>query len=165
MSAMKADWRQLYEEDATALMRYLSRLTGDREMASDLMQETFVQGMRANPEFGSDRSAHAWLYRTATNLGRNALRRRRLIAFVSFTGGEHAPSAGFDVEADQVRRALRSLPFDHAATLLLHYYAGFQRDELAKLQGVSEETVKSRLARGRKSFRAAYGRLERGLAR
>jgi RNA polymerase sigma-70 factor (ECF subfamily) len=163
VSAVSGDWQQLYEADATVLLRYLAKLTGDRELASEVMQETFVRAMRANPEFASARSAHAWLFRTATNLARNELRHRRIFAFVSFSGGEHAPHAAFDIEADQVRTALRSLPFDQAATLLLHYHSGFHVDEIAELQGISEETVKSRLARGRKNFMAAYRRLERGL--
>jgi RNA polymerase sigma-70 factor (ECF subfamily) len=162
-SALSGNWRQLYEQDATVLLRYLAKLTGDREMASDVVQETFVRAMRANPEFTGARSAHAWLFRTATNLARNELRHRRVLAFVPFSGGEHAPRGGFDVEADQVRSVLRSLPFDQAATLLLHYHSGFGRSEIAELQGISEETVKSRLARGRKNFMAGYRRLERGL--
>jgi RNA polymerase sigma-70 factor (ECF subfamily) len=121
--------------------------------------------MRANPEFETDRSAHAWLFRTATNLARNEMRRRRLLAFVPFSGRESATGGGFDFEADHVRTALRSLPFEQATSLLLHYHAGFQRHEIAHLQGVSEETVKSRLARGRKGFTAAYRRLARGLVR
>jgi RNA polymerase sigma-70 factor (ECF subfamily) len=134
-------------------------------MASELMQDTFVRAMCANPEFTSERAAHVWLFRTATNLARNATRRRRLLAFVPFTGAERSAREVFDVEADLVRKALRSLPFDQASTLLLHYHAGFHRDEIAELQGVSEETVKSRIARGRRNFTATYARLERGLAR
>jgi len=165
MSAVNADWRQLYEEDATVLLRYLAKLTGDREIASELMQETFVRAIQANPAFVTAGSPHAWLFRTATNLARNELRRRRLFAFVPFTGAERARTGLFDIEANQVRAALRSLPFDQAATLLLHYHSGFHRDEIAEMHGISEEAVKSRLARGRKSFIAAYRRIERGLAR
>ena len=64
-----------------------------------------------------------------------------------------------------MRSALDAIPFDQATTLLLHYHAGFRRGEIARMHGVSEETVKSRLARGRRNFMAAYRRLERGLAR
>lgn len=163
-AAMSKDWHRLYEDDATALVRYLAKLTGDREVASDLMQETFIRAIRANPAFPDVRSERAWLFRTATNLARNELRRRRILAFLPFTGSEQAPEA-FDANAGQVRAVLHSLPFDQATTLLLHYHGGFHRSEIAEMQGVSEETVKSRLARGRRSFMAAYRRLERGLAR
>src|SRR5439155_24496606 len=44
--ADRLPWRELYEAHAAELAGYLLRLTGDREVASDLMQETFVVGMR-----------------------------------------------------------------------------------------------------------------------
>jgi RNA polymerase sigma-70 factor (ECF subfamily) len=165
MSALKADWRRVYEEDAVVLFRYLAKLTGDRDTAGELVQESFVRAMRADPDFATSRSAHAWLFRTATNLARNELRHRRLRSFVPFTGREHALSGAYDIEAEQVRTALRSLPLEQAVALLLHYESGFQRNEIAELLDVSEETVKSRLSRGRHSFIASYRRLERGLAR
>jgi DNA-directed RNA polymerase specialized sigma24 family protein len=64
-----------------------------------------------------------------------------------------------------VRRALGSISDAAAATLLLFYVHGFDRHELAAMLDVSEEAIKSRLARGRRDFMAAYKRLERGLAR
>lgn len=165
LSAVTADWQRLYEENSTALLRYLAKLAGDREVASDLMQETFVRSIRANPNFEDDVAARAFLFRTATNLARNEHRRRRALAFLPFSGREYAPDSGFDPTADQVRATLRSIPFDQAAALLLHYQAGFHRREIAEAHGVSEETVKSRLARGRKNFIAGYRRRERGLRR
>jgi RNA polymerase sigma-70 factor (ECF subfamily) len=147
------------------LVRYLAKLTGDREVAADLTQETFVRAIRAAPDLSDAASARAWVFRTATNLARNYLRRRRIVAFLPFSGRERQEREAFDATADQVRSVLRSLPFEQATTLLLHYYAGFHRSEIARMHGVSEETVKSRLARGRKNFIAAYRRLDRGLAR
>lgn len=163
--AVSHDWRLTYEEHATTLVRYLAKLTGDREVAAELTQETFVRALRSEPVLPNAAAARAWVFRTATNLARNELRRRRILAFVPFTGSEPAARGAFDTTADQVRAALRSLPFDQSATLLLHYYGGFQRSEIAQMHGVSEETVKSRLARGRKNFVAAYRRRERGLAK
>jgi RNA polymerase sigma-70 factor (ECF subfamily) len=163
--AVSHDWRRTYDQHATTLVRYLAKLTGDREVAAELTQETFVRAIRSALVLPDAYAARAWVFRTATNLARNELRRRRIIAFVPFTGREHAPREAFDASADQVRAALRSLPFEQATTLLLHYYGGFQRGEIAQMHGVSEETVKSRLARGRKNFVAAYRRRERGLAR
>jgi RNA polymerase sigma-70 factor (ECF subfamily) len=164
-ASVSRDWRRTYDEDATTLVRYLAKLTGDREVAADLMQETFVRAIRAAPDLPDAGTARAWLFRTATNLARNHLRRRRIVAFLPFTEREPSPREAFDTTADQVRSVLRSLPFEQATALLLHYYAGFHRSEIARMHGVSEETVKSRLARGRRNFMAAYRRLDRGLAR
>lgn len=165
VAAVRRDWRRLYEDDGTTLVRYLAKLTGDREAASELMQEAFIRAIRVDPDLPDGSAARAWIFRVATNLARNELRRRRILAFLPFTGREPSSQIAFDATAAQVRAALRSLPFDQATALLLHYHAGFSRSEIAQMHGVSEEAVKSRLARRRKGFMAAYQRLERGLAR
>lgn len=159
------NWEVLYEEHGPSIAGYLAKLIDDAEAASDLTQETFARAIRASGTIRERGAARAWLYRTATNLAIDHRRRRAILAFVPFSGLERHERGAFDVEADQVRTALRSIPVDQAVALLLLYQSGFSRSEVADLVGASEETVKSRLARGRKNFMAAYRRLERGLAR
>jgi RNA polymerase sigma-70 factor (ECF subfamily) len=158
------DWDELYGRHAEELVRFMVKLLGDRERAADLVHDAFVRAMRAERQLRDRGSARAWLYRIAANLARNELRRRKLIAFLPFTD-ERGPDDAFDAEAAQVHDALRSIPSDQAIALVLHYQRGFTRAEIADLVGISEEGVKSRIARGRAAFSAAYGRLERGLAR
>jgi RNA polymerase sigma factor (sigma-70 family) len=164
-SAVIYDWASIYGTHAGELAGYLAKLTGDRNTGLELMQETFVQALRAERSIREPTAIRAWLFRTATNLAFNYRRRRALLTFLPFTGAERAVRGTYDHEAEQVRAALRSVPRHQAAALLLFYDSGFKRAEIAALLGLSEETVKSRLARGRKSFMAAYRRLERGLAR
>ena len=163
--AVTYDWASIYGTHAGELAGYLAKLTGDRDAGLELMQETFVHALRAERSIREPAAVRAWLFRTATNLAFNYRRRRALLTFLPFTGAERAIRGTYDHEADQVRTALRSVPREQAAALLLFYDSGFKRAEIAVLLGVSEETVKSRLARGRHNFMAAYRRLERGLAR
>lgn len=162
---MTYDWEAVYAEHAAELAGYLAKLVGDRDVGSELMQETFIRGIRAGESIREPAALRSWLFRTGTNLAYSHRRRRALVAFLPFTGHEPAHGAAFDADTDQVRAALRSIPPNQASALLLFYDHGFARSEVATLLGVSEETVKSRLARGRRSFIAAYRRLERGLAR
>jgi RNA polymerase sigma-70 factor (ECF subfamily) len=149
------DWERLYAEHAEGLLRYLMKLTGDRELASELMQETFVRGLRS---INDDRiaSMRAWLYRVATNLARDHHRRARLLRFVPFSGREIADSSASDADTEAMHQALRAIPFAQSSALLLHYEGGFTRAEIARLSGVTEEAVKSRLARGRDAFLRRY---------
>jgi RNA polymerase sigma-70 factor (ECF subfamily) len=103
------------------------------------------------------------LFRIATNLAVSHLRRRRLLSFLPFAREHPGEHDAFDVEGAQVRAALRSIPADQAVALVLTLHQGFSRREAAALLGVGEETMKSRIARGRLNFAAAYKRLERGL--
>jgi RNA polymerase sigma-70 factor, ECF subfamily len=161
----RVDWAREYDEHAREILAYLTRLTADRDVASELLQDTFVRGMHSESSIRDPKALRAWLYRTATNLAHNDRRRRALVRFLPFRGDEHAPRGAFDPESEQVQRALRAIAPDHAAALLLFYVHGFSRHEIAEMYGVGEEAVKSRLARGRRDFMASYRRMERGLAR
>jgi RNA polymerase sigma factor (sigma-70 family) len=159
------DWDALYARHAEELVRFVLKLVGDRELAADLVHDTFVRAMRSRSVLRDPLSTRAWLYAIAANRTRSELRRRRLMAFIPFLGDEVSDTKAFDDEAAQVRQALRFLNPDQAIALVLHYERGFSRIEIAKMTKVGEEAVKSRLARGRANFIAAYHRLERGLAR
>ena len=159
------DWAGIYERHAGELTSYLTRYVGDREVATELMQETFVRGLRADQTIREPGAVRGWLFQTATNLALNERRRRALFRFIPFSGLERSPREAFDPAAAQVNAALRSISSDQAAALLLRYHSGFSTAEIAGMLGINEETAKSRLTRGRKNFMAAYRRLERGLAR
>jgi DNA-directed RNA polymerase specialized sigma24 family protein len=159
------NWDEIYGRYSEELARFMVKLLGDRERAADIVHDTFVRAMRSEDDLRELSSVRAWLYKIAANLARNELQRRSLIAFLPFGGHERGAADAFDVEATQIHHALRSIPTDQAVALVLHYQSGFSRAEVASLTGVSEEGVKSRLARGRANFIAAYRRLERGLAR
>lgn len=156
---VSAEWSALYTAHAPDIASFLLKLTGDREVASDLMQETFVRAIRSGVGADELRSARAWLFRIAANLANDHRRRRALLRFAPFSDREMGASGVGDPEGDLVQRALRSLPVAQAATLLLHYEAGFSRKEIAQQQGISEEAVKSRLARGREAFARAFERM------
>jgi DNA-directed RNA polymerase specialized sigma24 family protein len=151
-------WRELYDAHAAELAGYLWKVTGDREAATDLMQDTFIAGMRDETALREPEKARAWLFTIATRLAIKRLRRARLIAFVPFVGTERSAIGTPDVESLAVRDAMRSIAADQAVALVLHYAHGFTRAEVAALVGRSEETVKSRIARGRRAFLAAYDR-------
>ena len=157
-------WDGLYERHAQELSRFVMKLLGDRERAADVVHDAFVRAIRSRDALRDPAAVRPWLFRIAGNLARNELRRRRLIAFVPFVGTESGFADAYDAEAAQIHRALGSIAPEQAIALVLFHQQGFSRAEIAQLTGVSAEGVKSRLARGRAAFIAAYGRLERGLA-
>lgn len=155
------DWEAIYERDAESLLRYLTKLAANRDVALDLLQDTFVRAIKGERQLRNHDSVRPWLFGIATNLARQHHRRAKLMQFLPFSGRERSDDH-FDAVADTVHRALESIPFDQASALLLHYRAGFSRREIAQMNCVTEEAVKSRLSRGKSNFIAAYHRLERG---
>jgi RNA polymerase sigma-70 factor (ECF subfamily) len=160
-TAAGLDWQRLYEAHAGELLRYLRKLVGDDERASELMQDTFIRAMDREGSLRDRDDVRPWLYRIATNLAIEQLRRRKRIAFLPFARDHAAAGDLADPTADHVRRALGAINAEQAATLVLCLQEGFTRREAATLMNVSEETVKSRLARGRAAFAEAYRRLDR----
>lgn len=149
------DWEREYLTHAPALLRYLRRLAKDPTDAEDMLQETFERAARA-VRTPSGTELRPWLYRISTNLAVDRARRHRLLAFIPFTGRELDDRPAFDSKGDAVRRALRAIPPDEAATLVLRLHEGFSRSEIAQLMNVSERKVKDRLERGRENFAVAY---------
>lgn len=149
------EWDAAYRKHAPALLRYLRRLSGRTEVAEELMHDTFTQAMRASSVPEGPEELRPWLYRIATNLAIDRLRRQRRFRFVPFLGRETAPERNVG-EIDLVRRALRMIAPEQAAALVLRLHEGFAPREIAGLLGVSEVAVKSRLVRGRRAFVAAY---------
>src|SRR5579863_5725962 len=71
-------FRAFYERTARGVWAYLARITGDRQMADDLLQETFYRFLRAAATHDSEEHRRNSLYRIATNLARD-VRRRNLL--------------------------------------------------------------------------------------
>src|SRR5947209_4232431 len=88
-------FRAFYERTARALWAYLARVTGDRQLADDLLQETFYRFIRANASHDSEAHRRNSLYRIATNLARDA-RRRSLLRPAAGAGDEIEAAPALD---------------------------------------------------------------------
>ncbi|HEY8492171.1 MAG TPA: sigma-70 family RNA polymerase sigma factor [Dehalococcoidia bacterium] len=146
--------------------RYLYRLTSDWELARDLTQETFLRAYQHLGRQRDDAALYAWLYRIATNLAYDKLRRRRRLAWVPFgRAAEAHPEAlvpdvaDGQADHDLFRRALAALKAEHRACLLLHLGDGLSTEEVARTLGISHAAAKKRIVRAKAAFRTAYERL------
>jgi RNA polymerase sigma-70 factor, ECF subfamily len=147
-----------------AIVNYTTRLTGDRDRAEDLAQETFLRLFRAAPRYSGQGQLRAFLYSIATNLVRSEGRRERrqqlLAPFLLLAGraAEPAPvAAGLlrDELQRQVAAAVAALPLRWRVPLVLHEIEGWSYAAIAAQLGLREGTVKSRIHRGRRQLRRA----------
>ena len=146
-----------FEEYQAPLFRYLLRLVGDGERASDLLQDTFLQALTALARQEPPSNPSAWLYRIATNRAYNVLRRRRRWRWLPLHGTERAPDFEGGVAAAQmVRNCLAKLNPKEAEALLLHEHAGLTSLEIAQLTGENPSTIRVRLSRACLRFGALY---------
>ena len=151
----------IVERYQSYVLNLSARILGNRSLAEDVAQETFVSAYRAIGRFRGG-SLRAWLLRIAQNGSRDAIRssgRRREDSldeallnpmFQVRSGGESPEESALRGElAAEIQRSILSLPEDQRATLVLIDVQGLSYEEAADAMGVSLGTVKSRLSRGR----------------
>ena len=167
-------FRGFYDRNARGVWAYLSRVTGDRNMADDLLQEAFYRFLRAastgpadHDRFDSEAHRRNSLYRIATNLATDARRRSftRPAAVVSGddverlgAGGNHG--ADTDRRTD-VNRAMAQLRPRDRAMLWMAYAEGASHDEIAGAIGVQPSSMKLLLFRARRRMAKLLGSPEK----
>src|SRR5215470_13192617 len=145
----------LFSRHSSRLWAVALRTVGDPEDAADALQEAMISAFRRAADFRGDSAVSTWLHRIVVNAALDRLRRRpsRTVSWPSdpdeleafFTPGTaDVTETRLDVDA-----ALRMLPPQQRAALVLVDMLGYPVAEVAAILGVSQGTVKSRCARGR----------------
>src|SRR6478736_2607271 len=102
-------FRAFYDRTARSVWSYLARITGDRALADDLLQESYYRFLRAERRFDSESHRRNYLFRIATNLAHDRHRRGRHAVNVPVPA-ENEPGARVgDAEASRARDALAGL--------------------------------------------------------
>jgi len=144
--------------------RLAYRLTGNPHDAEDLTQEVFVRVFRSLAGY-TPGTFEGWLHRITTNLFLDSARRRQRIRFEGLgqdaegrlAGRAPSPAEAFDerqLDGD-IQAALRDLPPDYRAAVVLCDIQGLTYEEIADTLGVKLGTVRSRIHRGRAQLRTA----------
>lgn len=146
----EAEFESFYRRVSRALWAYLQRMTGDAAAADDLSQKAFIQLLRTPLHSREEASLRGLLYRTATNLAIDEIRRRKReregwLGLIGLSAHEERA----DVRRD-VGRAFAKLKPKERALLWLAHVEGFDHREIAPIVGVDPSSVKVLLFRARK---------------
>jgi RNA polymerase sigma-70 factor, ECF subfamily len=152
----------LFERHHQEIFAYLYRLLNNREWAHDLTQETFEKVIRHQDQLGSIDNHRAWIYRIASNLAFNALKRQKRWHWLPWNQQDDCvlaiPGPSQQTAQQQaVAEALNALPGHYRAPLLLFSYYEMSVKEIATVLEISPGAVKTRLHRAREQFRQVYG--------
>ncbi len=157
----------LFRRWAAPLLRYLERMLRDTAAAEDLVQEVYLRVYRARERYQPQARFSTWLYRIATNLALNELRRpRRREAHASLDGPDApalagdgpAPEAALAARrlAERVALELARLPERQRAALCLSAVEGLSYAEVAAALEISESAVKALVHRARTTLVAHF---------
>ena len=156
-----ADFDRLYRDSYPRILRTLIGVLKDRPAAEECAQETFLRAYRAWARWRPDAPAEAWLHRIALNVAASHRRREgiREIGETLRRLGRHRAHEPLPdpAEANGLLSALRRLPPDQAAVVILRHHHGYTNREIAASLGVAESTVASRLAAAKLKLRSELG--------
>ena len=157
----------LHDEHAPALWRYALRLTGDDQLAQDVVQESLLR-LWNSPEIleQGEPASRAWLFTVARNVvidERRSARSRREVRSPHVPDESRTDPIDSALDAWVITDVLTQLTPDHRTVIVRAYYMGQSVAELAVELEVPEGTVRSRLFYGLRALRLALQ--ERGLTR
>jgi len=152
---------RLIEQYQHRLLRYLICLTGNRDLAEDLFQETWIRVLERGHQYDGHREFSTWLYAVARNLTIDYLRRKNPASLDALMENEEhatfepaaAGPAAWEVvqqhqQAERINAALVGIPAEYREAVVLRFQEGMALQEIAQVTGAGLGTVKSRLYRG-----------------
>jgi len=170
----------LYERFRRPIHTYIYRLLGNLEDADDVTQEVFVRACISWDGLYDRGNLSAWLYRIATNLCVDILRRRKRISWWPLAqqnsndrrfegnGSEDdsfllPDSGGIPeiAEREHIRQALANIPEEYAVALVLSAAQGVPYQEIASIVGISPNAAATRISRAKRMFAEQYQRLSK----
>jgi len=165
---------ELYDRFQALTFGMAVRITGDRTVAQDVVQETFIGLWRASGRFSADRAtARTWIVAICHHRAVDAVRRRRPVAPLpdpelpapqQLVTPDVWPEVSRGLDAEVVRRALAGLPESQREAIELAYFSGLTQHEIAERTQVPLGTVKGRVRLALVGLRRALSAASEGAA-
>ena len=177
----KTAFEQLVRRYGPSVLGYLTKITGNRQRAEDLFQETFRRVHEKAHQLRSDQFK-GWLFTIATNVAMDGLRRKKQMRAISLNQTSDCTN-GCDSLADlavsdsstepsqqmiraeqrqRVRNCIESLPDKQRTTLVLAYYEQLSYTQVAQVLNCSVGTVKTQMFRALKKLAKQLPDIDRG---
>jgi RNA polymerase sigma-70 factor (ECF subfamily) len=164
---------RLIEQYQHRLLRYLLYLCGNRDLAEDLFQETWIRVLERGEQYDGKHEFSTWLYAVARHLTIDYLRKKNPVSLDGLMEDEErAPLEPADMrpsawevvaqqeQAERIAAALVGIPAEYRETVVLRFHEGLALDEIAVITGAKLGTVKSRLYRGLNLLMSRLGRVQ-----
>lgn len=156
----RAAFSLFVDRHQAAIYRHACHLTGRREDAEDLLQETFLSALRAAGQYRGDASARTWLFTIARNAvirrsrpqqatGENEVNLESLAVRAGWGARSPETLAILAQDRQRLEQAIENLSPGERDAILLRDIEGLSGEETAAVLGISLSAVKSRLHRGR----------------
>lgn len=147
--AFKKDVEKAFEQYYDMVYKLAFIRTGNKADAEDILSEVFIRLIKNIKKIQNEIHLKAWLIRATINCSNSALKKVDRVRKARIT----EVAAVTKDEKSSVLPAVLSLPIHQKTVVYMYYFEGYSVEEIAKFCGVQKGTVKSRLARARKSLK------------
>lgn len=153
----------LFDRYQTPLYNFYTKMTQDRALSEDLVQDVFLRILRYRQTYRPGTPFRAWMYQIARNARVDAMRKVKPDApmLTEPAAPASADSAQQKQEAQLLQRALLQLPEDKREILILSRFQELKYEEIARMMGCEVGAVKVRVHRALQQLREVFRRLER----
>ncbi|MFD2616114.1 RNA polymerase sigma factor SigW [Terrilactibacillus laevilacticus] len=154
------------------------RMVGNRQEAEDLSQEAFIRAYTKIDKYDVERKFSTWLYRIATNLSIDYLRKKKPSVYLDadlpgtedFTlksqlaDGEPLPEESIVNSETQalIQQEINQLPLKYRSAIVLKYIQDMNLKEISEILNIPVGTVKTRIHRGREALRKRLRHVNKG---
>jgi RNA polymerase sigma-70 factor, ECF subfamily len=151
-------FRRLYDETHKRIYFYAHRILNDREMAEDVVVETYMTVWKSAGAFKGRSKVLTWIFGIARNLSLNVLKKKRPdcsledCPHLSTDGGMDSSQSD---RRDIIAKGLLKVSSAHREVLDLVFYQGFNYKEIGAICNVPENTVKTRVFYAKKALHEA----------
>ena len=142
---------KMIEKYSNMIYRLALVRTKTKENSEDVYQEVFLRLAKKMPNFESEEHEKAWLIRVTINCSKNLLNSK----FLKNTTELKEEIVFETKERHDIYYAVQELPLKYRTVVYLHYYENYKINEIGKILGIKENTVKSHLARAREKLKNA----------
>lgn len=164
-----AAFRALFERYFARVYVFIERRVGDRELARELTSDVFFEVWEQAEHFRGEARVSTWIFGIArfkcleAVRGQQRFKRSRVVAtgdeWIARVPEEHPTVTQLGARQDlrRVAEAMARLPRDQREALELSVIEGLEPEEIARRQGISQDTVKTRVSRARRALRRMLG--------
>ncbi|MFC5407619.1 RNA polymerase sigma factor SigW [Cohnella soli] len=145
------------------------RMTSNRQEAEDVVQETFLRVYKNLDRYDENQKFSTWIYRIATNLCIDRLRRRKAVYSLDAESSEHEGLDGYAMLPSDdrtpeselllsetqklIQEAIATLPVKYKSVMILRYLQDMSLQEISDVLDMPVTTIKTRVHRGREFLR------------
>jgi RNA polymerase sigma-70 factor (ECF subfamily) len=166
----------LLNRNRNVVVQYLARMVQNQAIAEELSQDVFIRVYRSREKYEPTARFSTWLYRITTNVALNHFRDEKRSQHnvsldvqdseqIRHQAMDHAPLVEQrllnEVVAEQIRRAVRSLPPKQRAAVIMHKYDEMDYAQIAGILGCTPSAVKALMFRAYETLRARLAGLHK----